>query len=183
MLSGISGNYAGEFSWRERTGKDMRERYPEEISYIAHKTGFKNDLSVQENLRFYAVTRAAASGKKSSGHADDLDRKIKTALARLDVGGFSSRLFSTLSEGQRRRAVLARLLVETTVLWLLDEPTSALDHEGIALFEGLLAEHVNQGGVTVIATHRRLGQTDNVKRLQLSPAQGGQPKQSCPGQA
>ncbi len=181
VLSGVSGNYTGELSWRARPRRGSQECYPEEISYIAHKTGFKNDLSVRENLRFYALAKTAVSRKRINAHADDPDRKIEAALTRLGVGGFSNQLFSALSEGQRRRVVLARLLVEATLLWLLDEPTAALDREGIAIFEDLLSEHAARGGMAAIATHRKLRQMGSVKHLHLSLTQSRQLEERHPG--
>ena len=41
-------------------------------------------------------------------------------------------------------------------LWVLDEPTSALDTAGIATLQGLLADHLAEGGIAVIATHQDL---------------------------
>ena len=185
VLSGVSANYVGELSWYGRSRGDLRECYPGEISYIAHKTGFKNDLSVRENLRFYALAKAFANGEESTGrmNVNGLGQKIEVALTRLGVGSLSNELFGVLSEGQRRRVALARLPLEASNLWLLDEPTAALDREGISICESLLAEHASRGGVAVVATHRKLEPMDGVKRLQLPPAGEGQTGRSPPGRA
>jgi len=42
-------------------------------------------------------------------------------------------------------------------IWLLDEPTSALDSAGQVLFEGVMRDHLADGGIIVAATHTPLG--------------------------
>lgn len=64
-----------------------------------------------------------------------------------------SRYFST---GQRKRAALARLLVQSAPIWLLDEPSNGLDHEGVAMLEALIEAHRAGGGCALIASHQPL---------------------------
>jgi heme exporter protein A len=63
------------------------------------------------------------------------------------------RLFST---GQRKRAALARLLVEQRTLWLLDEPANGLDDDGVAMLGRLIAAHRAAGGAVLLASHQPL---------------------------
>ncbi|MCL2544637.1 MAG: ATP-binding cassette domain-containing protein [Clostridia bacterium] len=76
-------------------------------------------LTVQENLvtrgRFYGLSR-----KKMSG-------ALQTAIAATDIGDFVNRPYGKLSGGQRRRADIARALVNTPEILFLDEPTTGLD--------------------------------------------------------
>jgi len=60
-----------------------------------------------------------------------------------------------LSQGQRRRATLARLAVaEAATLWILDEPFAALDTAGIGLVQSMAGEHLARGGMVVLTTHQ-----------------------------
>jgi heme exporter protein A len=60
-----------------------------------------------------------------------------------------------MSQGQRRRAALARLaLSERQPLWLLDEPFSALDAEGIGMLKETIESHRARGGAIVFTTHQ-----------------------------
>jgi len=60
-----------------------------------------------------------------------------------------------LSQGQRRRAALARLaLSETLPLWILDEPFAALDATAIERVQSLAGEHLARGGMVVLTTHQ-----------------------------
>ena len=61
-----------------------------------------------------------------------------------------------LSEGQRRRVALARLLVCNTKLWLLDEVMTSLDKGAVALVRSLIENHLTGGGIAIVATHQEL---------------------------
>jgi heme exporter protein A len=72
-----------------------------------------------------------------------------------------------LSQGQRRRVALARLLVSDAKLWVLDEPLTALDVGAVALIQELIAEHLNQQGMVIFTTHQPL-QVSGVEMRSLS---------------
>jgi heme exporter protein A len=65
-----------------------------------------------------------------------------------------------LSAGQRKRVALARLLLKPARLWLLDEPTVSLDGDGVARLAHAIAQHREQGGLVMAATHIDLGLND-----------------------
>ncbi len=162
VLAGLSEARAGEILWRGKPCAGVRERYLSELSYVAHKTGLRAELSARENLQFYA-------GLKRAG--DSTASKVAAALERLGLAGFADVPCSALSEGQRRRAALARLPVEGASLWLLDEPAATLDRKGVGVLEELLDEHRRSGGIAVVATHQPIGERGAVRRLELP--QGG----------
>jgi heme exporter protein A len=61
-----------------------------------------------------------------------------------------------LSTGQRKRAVLARVLASGAPLWLLDEPANGLDGDGQARLEAAIAAHRAGGGAVLAASHQPL---------------------------
>jgi heme exporter protein A len=75
-------------------------------------------------------------------------------LERLQLAGRENDPVRLLSQGQRRRLGLARVLLSRRPLWLLDEPHAGLDTGGEAILEACLAEHTQGGGLAVVATHR-----------------------------
>ena len=61
-----------------------------------------------------------------------------------------------LSTGQRKRAVLARVIASKAPLWLLDEPTNGLDDEGQSRLASAMATHRASGGAILAASHQPL---------------------------
>jgi heme exporter protein A len=113
------------------------------VGWLGHHDGLKPQLTVREQLHFYAALYGAAA---------DADVLNQVGLAR--QADLSCRY---LSAGQRRRLALARLLVSNRPLWLLDEPFAALDTAGQALVGQLMARHCGSGGIIIAATHDPLG--------------------------
>lgn len=62
-----------------------------------------------------------------------------------------------LSTGQRKRAVLARVIASGAPLWLLDEPANGLDTDGQERLAAAMAAHRNSGGAILAATHQPFG--------------------------
>ena len=71
-----------------------------------------------------------------------------------------------LSTGQKKRSALARLLGQQAQVWLLDEPLNGLDTRGVALVEGLIAQHCATGGIAVIASHQPIA-VPGLARIEL----------------
>ncbi|AKM11845.1 cytochrome C biogenesis protein CcmA [Croceicoccus naphthovorans] len=72
-----------------------------------------------------------------------------------------------LSTGQRKRAALARVLLQDAPIWLLDEPLNGLDTASVAMVEALVAQHCANGGIGIIASHQPVA-VPGLKRLELA---------------
>lgn len=68
-----------------------------------------------------------------------------------------------LSTGQRKRAMLARVVASGAPLWLLDEPANGLDTEGQERLAAAMADHRVRGGAVLAASHQPLGLDDAQK--------------------
>jgi|TARA_B110000259_G_scaffold74088_1_gene87151 heme exporter protein A len=112
---------------------------PETVAYAAHADGLKGQLSVLENLKFWADIYG--------GPRPDV------ALNSYSLGNLAYQPAANLSAGQQRRLGLARMLVTGCRLWVLDEPTVSLDVQNVALFRKVLKAHLQGGGAAVLATH------------------------------
>jgi heme ABC exporter ATP-binding subunit CcmA len=112
------------------------------VGLLGHATGLYEDLTVADNIRFWA--RAARA------EAVDAD-------AAMEQLGLSGRLrdvpVGRLSAGQRRRASIATLVARRPRLWLLDEPHAGLDEAGRDLLDDLVHRATAQGATVVVASH------------------------------
>ncbi len=113
-----------------------------------HQDGLKGALSVRQNLEFWMAYYGGAG------------LSIADALDQLAVGHVVDLPAAILSQGQKRRVALARLLVAPRPIWLLDEPTAALDVASTARFLKLVENHRAEGGILVAATHSPLDLAD-----------------------
>lgn len=113
------------------------------IGWLGHHDGLKPQLTVREQLDFYAALYGAAADA--------------SVLEQVGLARQADLPCRYLSAGQRRRLALARLLVSNRPLWLLDEPFAALDVAGQSLVAQLMARHCGSGGIIIAATHDPLG--------------------------
>ena len=138
--------------------RKLAEEFTREVIYIGHKNGIKDDLDGIENLR---VTCALDGAPISEQQAWD-------ALEQLGMRGHEDLPTRVLSQGQKRRIGLARLLVHKAKLWILDEPFTALDKAAVGFLQGVIRDHIDRGGMVILTTHQEVTLTEGqVKRLQL----------------
>jgi heme exporter protein A len=144
ILCGLLSPTSGSVSWEGAEIRRLREEYSRQLVYIGHAAAVKDDLTAAENL---AITCRLAGLAVTS-------RAIQEALDRFGLP--HDRVPARrLSQGQRRRAALARLaLSEPLPLWLLDEPFAALDAAASRLVEELIDGQVARGGAVVFTTHQ-----------------------------
>jgi heme exporter protein A len=149
ILCGLLSPNAGEVRWNDASIRSLREDYARALVYLGHAPAVKDDLSAAENLDI--ACRLAGNSVSEEQVFAALDRM---GLARKDVA------VRKLSQGQRRRAALARLVLSASVpLWFLDEPFSALDVAAAKVVADLIAAHVAGGGAVVYTTHQEVGIT------------------------
>ena len=145
ILCGLLPPDAGEVRWKGEGIRSLREEYARQIVYLGHAPAVKDELTPEENLRI---------GLQLAGTHVPPD-SIRDALARFQV---PNAFVKRLSQGQKRRAALARLcLSESVPLWLLDEPFTALDVQGIGLLKELIETHTRRGGMVAFTTHQDPG--------------------------
>ena len=147
ILCGLLAPSAGEVRWRGTPIHSLKEEYSRHIVYLGHAPAVKDELTARENLEICC----RLAGVAADAHA---------ALQRLGVPADVPA--GRLSQGQRRRAALARLALSASVpLWLLDEPLTALDTAAADLTRGLMREHTTRGGAVVYTTHQDAGLQDS----------------------
>jgi energy-coupling factor transport system ATP-binding protein len=88
--------------------------------------------------------------------AEDLSTCVQKALRRvgLDFDSFRGRSPIYLSEGEKRRAALAGVLVMNPETLVLDEPTAGLDRHGVLAVSQILRDYHAAGKTVVIISHQ-----------------------------
>jgi heme ABC exporter ATP-binding subunit CcmA len=121
-----------------------REAIRSRVGLLGHANGLYLDLTVMQNLQFWASTVAAT------------ESEVSTAMATMRIDGRLAGIkASQLSAGQRRRCALASLIVRRAEIWLLDEPHAGLDAAGRDELDALLRSAVASGATVVLASHER----------------------------
>lgn len=158
-MCGLLAPAEGEIKWQGANIRALGEEYVTAVTYLGHRPGVKDELTAPENLR---ISNALNGVEVSHDNAVD-------ALQRMGLTGREHLPARYLSEGQRRRVALARLLVCNTRLWLLDEVMTSLDKGAVGLVRSLIEDHVKRDGIAIVATHQDLDLPSGVtKRLELT---------------
>ena len=91
------------------------------------------------------------------------------ALEQVGLAGREDLACKYLSQGQKRRVALARLVKEKRPLWILDEPFVALDTAAVDWLAGIISGHLQRGGMAVMTTHQLVTiPAGTVRELRLS---------------
>jgi heme exporter protein A len=158
MLCGLSPPEAGQILWDGHPIQELGETYRQDLFYLGHHNALQEALTVNENLSFYATLAGLVPSEADTARA----------LARLGLRGCQGRLVRHLSQGQKRRVALARLMLNRARLWVLDEPFVALDQQAIELLVDLLTAHLAKGGLAVLTSHQQVEMAQaSVEQLEL----------------
>lgn len=144
LLAGLAQPTAGSVWWHGRAVADEPDALRAALLYLGHAPALKDDFSAVENL--------CLTSRLAGEHVDE-----EAACKTLEHWGLKGRLrlpCRLLSQGQRRRAALARLSLTQRPLWLLDEPLASLDADAAALLEQALQQHLARGGLALLSTHQ-----------------------------
>ena len=154
-IAGLLGLEDGYISWQGVRTESARQPFSADLVWLAHRVGFKGDLTLIENLRF-------ESGLRST-RFEDLDK----ILERFGLTRLTGLPMRSLSAGQQRRVALARMLISDARVWLMDEPFANLDAAGHILVLELITEHLAKNGICVVAAHQDVEIEAPTQRIQL----------------
>jgi heme exporter protein A len=159
ILCGVLAPARGEVRWQGANIRSLGEDFFTAVTYIGHRSAVKEELTALENHRINNGLGAVELTKaEAAGH-----------LAKMGLGGREHLPARLLSEGQRRRLALARLLSSSTRLWLLDEVLTSLDRAAVTLITSVIEAHLQSGGLAVVATHQELNlAAGSFERLKLT---------------
>lgn len=157
MICGLMAPAEGRVLWQGAPLAPQREAYHRQLLYLGHAAALKDELSALENLR----TAAQLAGERCD------DGSARAALAQAGLAGREALPARVLSQGQRRRAVLARLALTAAPLWVLDEPFNALDTAATGWLLGLVETQLRRGGLVVLTSHQPVALSEALPQQRL----------------
>lgn len=128
------------------------------ISYMPQRFGLYEELTVDENIRFYARIFGVKAAER--------DTRSSQLLDAAGMGVFRSRLAGKLSGGMKQKLGLVCALIHTPDLLLLDEPTNGVDPVSRRDFWRILYSLLDQG-VTILTTTSYLDEAERCHRIAL----------------
>jgi heme exporter protein A len=146
ILCGLLEPASGEVLWQGNNIRKQRDEFNADLLYLGHLNGIKSELTGFENLRVSNTLRGETP----------TDNEIYEALEKIGLAGREDLPTQVLSQGQKRRVALARLLLSEAALWVLDEPFTALDVDAVAQLGKLIEAHLKKGRMVVYTTHQEV---------------------------
>jgi ABC-2 type transport system ATP-binding protein len=133
-----------------------RKAIARRVGFLAQRFSLYGDLTVEENLVFFAELQGVG----------DAAARRDTLLELVRLAPFRRRLADRLSGGMKQKLALACTLVHTPELILLDEPTTGVDPVSRRDFWRLLAD-VRRGGTTIVVSTPYLDEAERCTRIAL----------------
>lgn len=144
ILIGLLPPESGVLQWQKTDVAELADDYRAQLFYLGHLNAIKEELTALENLLNTSELSLTPLTENQAIHA----------LAEVGLAGREDLPCKHLSQGQKRRVALARLVHEQRPLWILDEPFVALDTGAVEWLAELIARHLDKGGMTIMTTHQ-----------------------------
>lgn len=121
------------------------EKIKRQIGYMSQKFSLYDDLTILENLEFYAGIYSISKKERRE--------RIDQLLAMADLEGRGKELVATLSGGWKQRLALGCAIIARPAIVFLDEPTSGVSPTSRRMFFNIIQKLANQGTTVMVTTH------------------------------
>ncbi len=121
------------------------EQIKRRLGYMSQKFSLYNDLTVQENLTFYAGIYGLPRRERG--------RRIAEMIDLAGLAGQEQAIVANLSSGGRQRLALGGAIISRPSIIFLDEPTSGVSPTGRQTFFNIIQNLASQGVTVIVATH------------------------------
>jgi ABC-2 type transport system ATP-binding protein len=158
LLAGILDPSGGDARVLGHSVRDEAGKVHGRIGYMSQRTGLYADLTVSENLRFYADLYGVPRRSRAA--------RFEELFAFSGLGPFRNRFSGNLSGGMRQKLGLSCALVHTPSVLLLDEPTSGVDPVSRRDFWRILHRLLGEG-VAILLSTSYLDEAERCRRVGL----------------
>ncbi|HUF14117.1 MAG TPA: heme ABC exporter ATP-binding protein CcmA [Longimicrobiales bacterium] len=141
-------------------GYDVRreaDRIRERVGYMSQKFGLYEDLTVIENLEFYAEIYGLKGARR--------DARIDAMIDMAGLAGRTRQFAGTLSGGWKQRLALGCAIVHQPAVLLLDEPTAGVDPASRRTFWRIIDRLADEGGTTILVTTHYMDEAERFGRV------------------
>lgn len=142
LVAGYLKNYNGKVLFNDNDLQQNNELLTD-FRFIGQKNSLKDNLTVRKNIEMWQLIYHT---KKDINKIVDL----------LDIRMLLNKDINTLSDGQKKRVSLSRLLISKAKVWLLDEPLVYLDLNKVKLLEDIILQHNDTGGITLYTSNTNI---------------------------
>ena len=143
MIVGLLKPESGAIKINSINIEEIGERKRDQFIYIPYEDALKEDLTICENLQIWANLASVNLSKEL----------LEKSLDYFSLSEIKNVLVGKLSQGQKKKIALTKLLLINCGLWILDEPFNSLDKESIEILKKLFLSHKKKGGVVLFASH------------------------------
>ena len=163
IVCGLGAADGGDVLWNGQPVAAQRDAFNAQLLYLGHAPALKGELTALENLQI-----ACGLAGHACAAADAM-----AALAQAGLRGRERLPLRVLSQGQRKRAALARLASPSaqmphTALWVLDEPFDALDDAACQWLQRHVAAQLARGGIVVLTSHQQRTWDAAVRQVEIT---------------
>ena len=138
-LAGFIKNYSGNILFNGNNIKNDKELLSE-FRFLGQQNTLKGNLSVQQNIAMWELIYQVKSDIHEISNILNIEQ-----ILNVDI--------NSLSDGQKKRVSLARLIISNAKVWLLDEPLVYLDQDKIDLLQNIILRHNKRGGITIYSSN------------------------------
>ena len=146
MVSGLINPDKGFIKIFKKNIIELGKQKKKIFTYIPDKNCLKESLSVNENLKSWL--------KLSNLKVNNSN--YQKVLNTFSLDGIQESLVKNLSQGQKKKVALTKLLFSESKLWLLDEPLNGIDTKTVAILKKIMIQHLRQNGSILFSSHVRL---------------------------
>lgn len=143
IIAGLLKPSTGSISWCEDDIWDDFGSYAASMQYISHKNAIKPELTVEENLTFWAKLHGSVE-------------LVLPTLHYFELNDMSDAICAKLSKEMQKRVAIARIMACKSYLWLFDDPMTDLDPRTRELATNMIMIKCNDGGTAVIASRDKV---------------------------
>ena len=158
LLTGILDPTSGEGWVYGKHIQEEAESLKDNIAYMSQRFGLYEDLTVLENINFYADLFGVTDSERAG--------KTEELLGFSNLAPFKDRLAGKLSGGMKQKLGLACALIHTPKVLFLDEPTNGVDPVSRRDFWGILHRLLKEK-VTILYSTSYLDEAERCKRVGL----------------